>query len=43
MHIPIIEPFASPNHKMRNGIVLKQLIESYKKSDWGFSRTLSCG
>ncbi len=30
MHIPIIEPFASPNHKMRNGIVLKQLIESYK-------------
>lgn len=30
MHVPIIEPFASPNHKMRNGIVLKQLIESYK-------------
>lgn len=30
MHVPVIEPFASPNHKMRNGIVLKQLIESYK-------------
>ena len=30
MHVQVIEPFASPNHKMRNGIVLKQLIESYK-------------
>ncbi len=29
MHVPIIEPFASPNHKMRNGYALKQLIESY--------------
>ncbi len=29
MHVPVVEPFASPNHKMRNGIVLKQLIESY--------------
>lgn len=29
MHVPIVEPFASPNHKMRNGYVLKQLIESY--------------
>lgn len=30
MHVPIVEPFASPNHRMRNAIVLKQLIESYK-------------
>ncbi len=30
MHVPVVEPFASPNHKMRNGVVLKQLIESYK-------------
>lgn len=29
MHVPVIEPFASPNHKMRNAIVLKQLFESY--------------
>ncbi len=29
MHVPVVEPFASPNHKMRNGSVLKQLIESY--------------
>ncbi len=30
MHVPVIEPFASPNHKLRNAIALKQLIESYK-------------
>lgn len=30
MHVPVVEPFASPGHKMRNGIVLKQLVESYK-------------
>lgn len=29
MHVPVVEPFASPNHRMRNGIVLKQLFESY--------------
>ena len=29
MHVPVIEPFASPNHKMRNAYALKQLIESY--------------
>ena len=29
-HIPVIEPFASPNHKMRNAYTLKQLLESYK-------------
>ena len=29
MHVPVVEPFASPNHKMRNASVLKQLIESY--------------
>ncbi len=29
MHVPIVEPFASPNHKLRNAVVLKQLIESY--------------
>jgi len=30
MHVPVIEPFASPNHKLRNEAQLKQLIESYK-------------
>ena len=30
MHVPVVEPFASPNHRMRNAIVLKQLFESYK-------------
>lgn len=30
MHIPVIEPFASPNHKLKNDVALKQLIESYK-------------
>lgn len=30
MHVPVVEPFASPNHRLRNAIVLKQLIESYK-------------
>ena len=30
MHVPVVEPFASPNHRMRNGVVLKQLLESYK-------------
>ena len=30
MHVPIIEPFASPNHRLKNAHVLKQLIESYK-------------
>jgi len=29
MHVPVVEPFASPNHRMRNASVLKQLIESY--------------
>lgn len=30
MHVPVVEPFASPNHRMRNATVLKQLFESYK-------------
>lgn len=30
MHVPIIEPFASPNHKLKNAYAVKQLIESYK-------------
>jgi DNA repair exonuclease SbcCD nuclease subunit len=30
MHVPIVEPFASPNHRLRNATALKQLIESYK-------------
>lgn len=30
MHVPIIEPFASPNHKLRNANAVKSLIESYK-------------
>jgi len=29
MHVPVVEPFASPNHKLRNANTLKQLIESY--------------
>lgn len=29
MHVPVIEPFASPNHRLRNATALKQLIESY--------------
>lgn len=30
MHIPVIEPFASPNHKLRNSSQVRSLIESYK-------------
>ena len=30
VHIPIIEPFASPSHKLRNATAVKALIESYK-------------
>ena len=30
MHVPMVEPFASPNHRLRNATALKQLIESYK-------------
>ena len=30
MHIPIIEPFPSPNHRLRNSSEVKALIESYK-------------
>lgn len=30
MHVPVIEPFASPNHKLRNATELMSLIESYK-------------
>ena len=30
VHIPVIEPFASPSHKLRNASALKALIESYK-------------
>ena len=30
MHVPVVEPFASPNHRLRNATALKQLIESYK-------------
>lgn len=29
MHVPVVEPFASPNHRMRNSSAVKQLIESY--------------
>ena len=43
MHVPVVEPFASPNHKLRNASEVMSLIESYKKSYRGFSRTLSCG
>lgn len=30
MHVPVIEPFASPSHKLRNSGAVKSLIESYK-------------
>ncbi len=30
MHVPVIEPFASPNHRLRNATAVKALIESYK-------------
>jgi predicted phosphodiesterase len=30
MHVPVVEPFASPNHKLRNAYAVKQLIEGYK-------------
>ena len=30
VHIPIIEPFASPSHKLKNATAVKALIESYK-------------
>lgn len=30
MHVPVIEPFASPSHKLRNAAAVKALIESYK-------------
>lgn len=30
MHVPLIEPFSSPNHKMKNAAEVKALIEKYK-------------
>lgn len=30
MHVPVIEPFASPNHRLRNASAVKELIEGYK-------------
>ena len=30
MHVPLIEPFASPNHRLRNSSAVMSLIESYK-------------
>lgn len=30
MHVPLIEPFASPNHRLRNASKIMGLIESYK-------------
>lgn len=30
MHVPVVEPFASPNHKLRNASEVMSLIESYK-------------
>ena len=30
MHVPVIEPFASPNHRLRNATAVKALIESYQ-------------
>ena len=30
MHVPLIEPFPSPNHKLRNATKIMTLIENYK-------------
>lgn len=30
MHVPLVEPFASPNHRLRNASTVMSLIESYK-------------
>lgn len=30
MHVPIVEPFASPNHRLKNATQVMSLIESYK-------------
>ncbi len=30
MHVPLIEPFSSPNHRLRNASQVMTLIESYK-------------
>lgn len=30
MHVPVIEPFSSPNHKLKNATAVMSLIESYK-------------
>ena len=30
MHVPLIEPFASPNHRLRNASQVMGIIESYK-------------
>ena len=30
MHVPVIEPFPSPNHKMRNAGEVQAIIEKYK-------------
>lgn len=30
MHVPLTEPFASPNHRLRNASAITDLIESYK-------------
>lgn len=30
MHVPVIEPFASPNHRLKNASEVMALIESYK-------------
>ncbi len=30
MHVPVIEPFSSPNHKLRNATAVMNLLESYE-------------
>ena len=30
MHVPLIEPFASPNHRLRNASVVMNIIEKFK-------------
>lgn len=30
MHVPLIEPFTSPNHRLKNAVQVMSIIESYK-------------
>ena len=40
-HVPIHEPFTSPNHKMNNEYEIKSLLRKYSKPYCSSSRSLS--